>query len=104
MDLAVEREQLAVALLQAGVKAAVGALVPGGAIVVRFVEEIAPAFSRAAWAWFSRLAIANRQHALDGLAQMPVKQARQVAEKSWKAATCLAMRRLNWLRTSQACR
>lgn len=81
MDLAVEREQLAVALLQAGVKAADGALVPGGAIVVKFVEEIAPAFSRAAWAWFSKLTIADRQYALDGLTQMPVKQARQVAEE-----------------------
>jgi serine/threonine protein kinase len=81
MDLAVEREQLAVALLQAGVKAAVSALVPGGVVLVKFVEEIAPAFSRAAWAWFSKLSIANRQRALDGLAQMPVGQARQVAEK-----------------------
>ena len=87
---AVNRGELAVALLQAGIKAAVNAFVPGGTILVRFVEEIAPAFSKAAWSWFSELPIANRQEALDGLAQMPLEQARQVAEKELEGATSIA--------------
>ncbi len=74
-----EQFRMGRALLKAGVRG-VGAAIPGGIFVGALFEELALPFCNGAWDWLKGKSTAERQAALDELAQLPVPDARQIAE------------------------
>ncbi len=69
------------ALLRAAVRAVALGLIPGGLFVGSLFEEVVSPWCEAGWKWLNNRKKKEQQQAIDGLARIPVEDARRIAEE-----------------------